>query len=67
MSPAEREARDKAVEVLNGLYDRHGAGFVLAALGKRIKATNNQFKLSAVERERVCEWAHDMLEEGLQS
>jgi hypothetical protein len=67
MSPAEHEARDKAAEVISELYGRHGAGFVLATIGKRIKQTNDQFNLSAVERERVREWAHDMLEEGIQS
>jgi hypothetical protein len=67
MSPAEHEARNKATETLHALYGRFGAGFVLETIGKRIHAVDEQFHLNAEERGRVNEWAHDMLERGLQS
>lgn len=67
LSPQEHAARDTAQKTLNDLCNRFGAGFVLACVGMKIKDGNSRFGTTYDERQRVTDWAHEMLDEGLQS
>lgn len=56
-----REEAEAAVRALVGMW---GSEFVMKVLVRKASETNDQFKLSALERQRVWNWLHDLIPRG---